>query len=47
MSDRSQVEQSLLQAFRDEFQHDLALIREEWERFAPGPATRGTSRCAG
>ena len=40
MSERASVQESLLQAFRDEFQHDLALIRGEWERYTPDRRTK-------
>jgi two-component system chemotaxis sensor kinase CheA len=38
--DRPQVEASLLSAFREEFHHDLALLRQQWESYKPGRRTK-------
>lgn len=40
MSERSHVQESLLKAFREEFQEDLASVRQEWEAYKPGRKTR-------
>jgi two-component system chemotaxis sensor kinase CheA len=37
---RARVEQSLLQAFREEFHQDLALVREQWEAYKPTRKTK-------
>ncbi len=40
MTERSQVQESLLKAFREEFQQDLASVRQEWEGYQPNRKTR-------
>lgn len=40
MSERSPVQESLLKAFREEFQQDLASVRQEWEGYQPDRKTR-------
>lgn len=38
--ERARVEESLLRAFREEFHHDLGIVRKEWQAYKPSRKTR-------